>query len=84
MTYKVREGMVWFIKLGHHANFVAGIGMLCAVLWYLSDLLQLFVPDPVWGTILVGIFKGVFGFSALLLFGTAMIVTWKFAQKLWK
>ncbi|MEM7821161.1 MAG: hypothetical protein QW751_03120 [Candidatus Aenigmatarchaeota archaeon] len=84
MAIKRGEGMIWFEKMGHHANFVAGLGMLCAVLWYISDALATFVPDAVAGMLLAGIFKGVFGFSALLLLGNTLIIAWKMTQKLWK
>lgn len=79
---KYAEGMLWFERMSHHTNFVAGLGMLCAVLWYLSDVLE-FV-DPLWGPLAVGIFKGIFGFSALLLLGIALLLAWKSAQKMWK
>lgn len=74
--YRYGEGMFWFEKAGHHTNFVAGMGMLCTVLWYASDL----IADGIWSAIL----KGIFGFSAALLLGDTLIMTWKFAQKLWK
>lgn len=83
-VYKYAEGMVWFERMGHHANFVAGLGMLCAVLWYLSDGLRVLIPDPLWGPMAAAVFKGIFGFSTLLLLGSTLIITWKFAQKLWK
>jgi len=70
--------------MGHHANFVAGLGMLCAVLWYLSDTVAYLVSDPFTAALLSAIFKGVFGFSTMLLLGNSLIVAWKMMQKMWK
>lgn len=84
MRMKRAEGMIWFEKMGHHANFVAGLGMLCAVLWYLSDTVTAYVPDVIMGQLLSAIFKGVFGFSALLLLGNTLIIARKMTEKLWK
>jgi hypothetical protein len=84
ITIRRSEGMIWFERLGHHANFVAGLGMLCAVFWYMSDTVVALIPDAVTGAFLGAIFKGVFGFSALLLLGNTLLIAHKMMQKLWK
>jgi hypothetical protein len=84
MKIRRSEGMLWFEKMGHHANFVAGLGILCAVLWYLSDIVGSLVPDAFTSVVLTGIFKGVFGFSALLMLGNTLLIAWKMTQKMWK
>ena len=84
MRMRRSEGMIWFEKMGHHANFVAGLGMICMILWYMSDTVAAYVPDATTSMLLAAIFKGVFGFSALLLLGNTLIIAKKMTEKLWK